>query len=81
MKQDWHPEELAHHWTLSAGELELLGTKTGATRLSFAILLKASNRMGVSQMGAKTLPVALLRSIFGDTATSCSAKLCICGPT
>jgi hypothetical protein len=41
MKQDWHPEELALHWTLSESELELLGTKTGATRLSFAILLKA----------------------------------------
>jgi hypothetical protein len=27
MKQDWHPEELAQHWTLSAPELELLGTK------------------------------------------------------
>jgi hypothetical protein len=40
MKQDWHPEELAQHWTLSAPELELLGTKTSATRLSFAILLK-----------------------------------------
>jgi hypothetical protein len=41
MKQDWHTEELALHWTLSESELELLGTKTGATRLSFAILLKA----------------------------------------
>ncbi len=41
MKQDWHPEELALHWTLSESELELLGTKTGATRLSFAIFLKA----------------------------------------
>jgi Domain of unknown function (DUF4158) len=41
MKQDWHPEELALHWTLSESELELLGAKTGATRLSFAILLKA----------------------------------------
>jgi hypothetical protein len=40
MKQDWHPEELALHWTLSESELELLGTKTSATRLSFAILLK-----------------------------------------
>ena len=28
MKQDWHPEELALHWTLSESELELLGTKT-----------------------------------------------------
>src|SRR5215472_15837696 len=41
MKQDWHPDELAQHWTLTHDERELLGNKTGATRLSFAILLKA----------------------------------------
>jgi len=41
MKQDWHPDELAQHWTLSPDERELLGNKTRATRLSFAILLKA----------------------------------------
>jgi TnpA family transposase len=40
MKQDWHPDELVHHWTLSADECELLGNKMGTTRLSFAILLK-----------------------------------------
>ena len=41
MKQDWDPDELAQHWTLSADERELLGNKTGATRLSFAVLLKS----------------------------------------
>jgi hypothetical protein len=41
MKQDWHPDELAQHWTLSAEERELLDSKTSATRLSFAVLLKA----------------------------------------
>ena len=41
MKQDWHPDELAQHWTLSPDECELVGNKTGATRLSFAVLLKA----------------------------------------
>ena len=41
MKQDWHPDELAQHWTLSPDERELLGNKTGATRLSFAVLLKS----------------------------------------
>ena len=40
MKQDWHPAEFAHHWTLAADEHELLGNKMGATRLSFAVLLK-----------------------------------------
>jgi uncharacterized protein DUF4158 len=41
MKQDWHPDELAQHWTLAPEERELLGNKTGAARLSFAVLLKA----------------------------------------
>ena len=41
MKQDWHPDELAQHWTLSAQERELLDSKASTTRLSFAVLLKA----------------------------------------
>jgi Domain of unknown function (DUF4158) len=41
MKQFWHPDELAHHWTLSGEERVLLANKTGATRLAFAVLLKA----------------------------------------
>jgi hypothetical protein len=41
MKQDWHPDELAQHWTLSDDERALLGNKAGATRLRFAVLLKA----------------------------------------
>src|ERR1700730_18610990 len=41
MKQDWYPDELTQHWTLSAEERELLDSKTSATRLSFALLLKA----------------------------------------
>jgi len=41
MKQNWHPDELAQHWTLSDEERELLSNKAGATRLSFAVLLKA----------------------------------------
>src|SRR5258708_25591410 len=41
MKQDWNPDELAQHWTLSAEERELLDSQTSATRLSSAVLLKA----------------------------------------
>jgi TnpA family transposase len=41
MKQSWHPDELAQHWTLSGDERASLANKTGATRLAFAILLKA----------------------------------------
>ena len=41
MKQDWYPDELTQHWTLSTEERELLDSKTSATRLRFALLLKA----------------------------------------
>ncbi len=41
MKRQWTREELAEHWTLDRDELALLGNKTGATRLGFALLLKA----------------------------------------
>src|SRR5579859_7535972 len=41
MKRQWTRDELADHWTLAPKELELLANKTGATRLGFAVLLKA----------------------------------------
>ncbi len=40
MKRQWETEELIEHWTLHVKELALLGNKTGATRLGFAVLLK-----------------------------------------
>jgi hypothetical protein len=33
MRRDWTNDELAEHWTLRPKEKELLGNKTGATRL------------------------------------------------
>jgi hypothetical protein len=41
MKRQWTRDELAEHWALTPKELELLANKTGATRLGFAVLLKA----------------------------------------
>ena len=40
MKRQWEQEELIEHWTLHIEERALLGNKTGATRLGFAVLLK-----------------------------------------
>ena len=40
MKRQWTPDDLAEHWTLTAGDSELLANKTNATRLGFALLLK-----------------------------------------
>lgn len=40
MKRTWDIEELVEHFTLVSSDVELLGNKTGATRLGFALLLK-----------------------------------------
>ena len=40
MKQVWEPEELIAYWTLVDDDWRLLGNKTGATRLGFALVLK-----------------------------------------
>jgi len=41
MKRLWASDELIEHWTLLPADLALLANKAGATRLGFAILLKA----------------------------------------
>ena len=46
MKRQWTQDELVEHWTLMPDELKLLANKTGATRLSFGLLLKASANQG-----------------------------------
>jgi hypothetical protein len=41
MQHEWPPDEHASCWTLTDEERALLATKTGPTRLAFALLLKA----------------------------------------
>lgn len=40
MRRDWEPEDLIACWTLGDEDWRLVGNKTGATRLGFALLLK-----------------------------------------
>jgi hypothetical protein len=46
MQRDWPADDLATCWTLSADERTLLANKAGATRLSFALLLKVFQLAG-----------------------------------
>jgi hypothetical protein len=46
MKRHWETEELVAHWTLDVEDRILLGNKTGATRLGFAVLLKFFRQEG-----------------------------------
>src|SRR5690606_27427371 len=40
MQMEWSDEELVASWTLVGEDWSLVGNKTGATRLGFAVLLK-----------------------------------------
>jgi len=39
-KRNWELDELIDHFTMLPNEMELLGNKTGTSRLGFAIILK-----------------------------------------
>jgi hypothetical protein len=40
VRREWTPEELVEGWTLVEDDRWLVGNKTGATRLGFAVSLK-----------------------------------------
>ena len=40
MKTEWDPDELIGAWTLTGGDWDLIGNKSGVTRLGFAVMLK-----------------------------------------
>jgi hypothetical protein len=73
MKQDWHPDELIQHWTLSDEECLLLGHKTGATRLAFAVLLKAFQYEGRFPMRGDTVPVPVVVHLAEQVAVPMEA--------
>lgn len=73
MKQAWHPDELAQHWTLSDDECLLLGEKTGATRLAFAVLLKAFQYEGRFPLRRDTVPGPVLGHLAAQVAVPLAA--------
>jgi hypothetical protein len=73
MKQGWHPDELIQHWTLSDEECLLLGNKTGATRLAFAVLLKAFQYEGRFPIRGDTVPVPIVVHLAEQVAVPMEA--------
>jgi hypothetical protein len=64
MKRHWARDELADHWILGPTELELLANKGGATRLGFAILLKAFTIEGRFPRQKQDVPLVLAAGFF-----------------
>ena len=73
MKQAWHLDELTQHWTLSDDECLLLGEKTGATRLAFAVLLKAFQYEGRFPLRRDTVPVSVIGHLAAQVAVPLAA--------
>jgi hypothetical protein len=46
VRREWELEELIAAWTLLDGDWELVGNKSGATRLGFGLLLKFFEQEG-----------------------------------
>lgn len=63
MKRNWEAEELAEHWTLLPPEMSLLGNKSGATRLGFAVLLKFFQYEARFPREASEVPVVALNHV------------------
>jgi hypothetical protein len=60
VQRQWTAEELAEHWTVLPADLELLGNKTGATRLGYALLLKYFRAEGRFPQAKADLPSAAI---------------------
>ncbi|MEV4180818.1 DUF4158 domain-containing protein [Streptosporangium canum] len=65
MRREWEPEELIAAWTLLDGDRELVGNKTGATRLGFGVLLKFFEQEGRFPRHAGEVPKAADDQVAG----------------
>jgi TnpA family transposase len=60
VQRQWTAEALAEHWTVLPADLDLLGNKTGATRLGYALLLKYFRAEGRFPQAKADLPPAAI---------------------
>jgi TnpA family transposase len=73
MKRVWPLDELIEQFTLLPNELELLGNKTGATRLGFAVLLKYFQHEGRFPTRKSDVPRAVVVFIAKQVDVPASA--------
>jgi hypothetical protein len=71
VRREWEPEELITAWTLLDGDWELVGNKTGATRLGFGLMLKFSEQEG--RFPRHVGPKAAVDYVAGQRARSFGA--------
>ena len=75
MKRQWETEELVEHWTLDVEDRVLLGNKTGATRLGFAVLLKFFQQEGRFPQHKHEVPGIVITFLATQVGVDASAYL------
>ncbi len=75
MKRQWETEELVEHWTLDVEDRALLGNKTGATRLGFAVLLKFFRREGRFPQQKNEVPGIVITFLATQVGVEASAYM------
>ncbi len=65
--------DVEDRWTLRAADRALLGNKTGATRLGFAVLLKLFQAEGRFPRRPEDVPVAAVEAIAGQVGVAAAA--------
>lgn len=70
MNADWQADQLERHFTLSAPERALLGNKSGAARLGFALLLKTFQLEGHFPDHASAVPERVVQFIAAQCGVS-----------
>jgi TnpA family transposase len=65
VQRDWEPEELIGCWTLVEEDQRLVGNKTGASRLGFALLLKFFELEGRFPESRDEIPPAAVDYVAG----------------
>jgi hypothetical protein len=65
VRREWSPEELVGAWTLVEGDWRLLGNKSGATRLGFALVLKFFELEGRFPAYPEEIPAVAVEYVAG----------------
>ena len=76
MQQRWTIDELIDVWTLLPAERDLLGNKTGPTRLGFAVMLKAFQHEGKFPYNSHEVPEAVVEYVMEPATLSRNIWIC-----
>jgi Domain of unknown function (DUF4158) len=71
MHREWSTEDLVGSWTLVGDDWQLVGNKTGATRLGFSLMLKFFELEARFPTGPVEVPMAAVEYVAEQVKVDC----------